>query len=216
MPMLKVPSPSAVLHSQAASPLHCGRCCAGLADAKGKALACSWQTWSWHKAGKGSQTGSTPKLRPHRVQAVKCLVFLAPSLEASLEPGRQSGDGAQAHASAASPGAGEDGGPDSEAGEATEHAAATQDEDGGGGVGVSDDEEDEENTKLDRHAEAGVSLAGLIRRMTRAAGNRQYAGAQRRLVALRFVAGRCLFADHLTLEQSYLWTSVSLCVLSTL
>ena len=125
------------------------------------------------------------------MQAVKCLVFLAPSLEASLEPGgRQPADGAQARISAASLGAGEEEGTNSEAGEAGEQAAATQDVDGV--EGSEDDEEDEENANADRHAEAGVSLAGLIRRMTRAAGNRQYAGAQRRLVALRFVAGGCM------------------------
>ena len=99
-------------------------------------------------------------------------------------------DRAQARISAASPGAGEEEGTDSEAGEAGEQAAATQDVDGV--EGSEEDQEDEENTNADRHAEAGVSLAGLIRRMTRAAGNRQYAGAQRRLVALRFVAGGCM------------------------
>ena len=111
------------------------------------------------------------------VQAVKCLVFLAPQLEASVEP---------AAARAAAGGAGAEAGPAAQSHGVHQAEPAAE--------GSDDDEEEEEDRKSGEAAngDSVFTLAGLIRRMTRAAGNRQYAGAQRRLVALRFIAGQTL------------------------
>ena len=54
---------------------------------------------------------------------------------------------------------------------------------------AAESDSEEEPLQLQAGAEPEFSLAGLIRRMGRAAGDRRHAGQGRRLVALRFIAG---------------------------
>ena len=74
--------------------------------------------------------------------------------------------------------------------ETAEHVAApAEDEHTAHELADGSDDEEPDTAALEAGQEPEFSLAGLIRRMTRAAGDRRHEAGGRRLVALRFIAG---------------------------